>query len=487
MRRLVASVTSSLVLLCAIRAADPSVAPSPTGFPFQNPDLPVEERITDLIGRMTREEKIDCLAMRAAVPRLGVVGSPHIEGYHGVAQGGPSNWGHRNPTATTQFPQAYGLAATWNPELIQRVAAQEAQEARYLFQNENYRRAGLIVRAPNADLARDPRWGRTEECYGEDPFLAGTLAVAFTRGLQGDDPRYRKVDATAKHYAVHSGPEADRHHFDVHPSKRDLYETYLPAFQALVQEGQVASVMGAYNRVYGESASASTLLLDDILRERWGFKGYVVSDCDSIEDIFLHHKIVKTAEEAAALGVKRGCDLDCGKTYDALLPAVKQGLIEEPEIDVALRRLMYTRFKLGMFDPAEKVKWAQIPYSVNQAPEHDQLARRAAQSSIVLLKNTGVLPLPKDIGTLAVIGPTADDGSARCDRSADRPPGDPRARQPRRRAAVRPRRHRHRRPPRHGPTGRARPRRVGALARHRRVQLPDLRDDRARRSPARRR
>jgi beta-glucosidase len=227
--------------------------------------------------------------------------------------------------------------------------------------------------------------------------------------LQGDDPYYRKADATAKHYAVHSGPEADRHHFDVHPSERDLWETYLPAFKALVQEAHVKSVMGAYNRVYGASASASELLLEDILREKWGFDGYVVSDCDSIEDIYKYHKIVKTPEEAAALGIKNGTELNCGTTYAALTNAVQQGLITEGEIDAALTNLMKTRFELGMFDPPERVRWANIPYSVNQSAEHDWLARRAAQSSIVLLKNAGVLPISKDVGTIAVIGPTADE------------------------------------------------------------------------------
>jgi beta-glucosidase len=208
---------------------------------------------------------------------------------------------------------------------------------------------------------------------------------------------------------VHSGPEADRHWFDVSPSEEDLWETYLPAFRALVQEAKVKSVMGAYNRVYGASASASELLLEDILRKQWGFDGYVVSDCDSIEDIFKYHKIVKTPEEAAALGIKNGNELNCGKTYAALVNAVKQGLITEAEIDASLINLMKTRFELGMFDPPERVRWANIPFSVNQSPEHDWLARKAAQSSMVLLKNDGVLPLSKDIGTVAVIGPTADE------------------------------------------------------------------------------
>jgi beta-glucosidase len=365
-----------------------------------------EERAADLVGRMTLEEKISQLGNNAAaIPRLGVPAYEWWnEALHGVARAG----------SATVFPQAIGLAATFDRDLMNEIATVISDEAR--AKHHDFARRGLRGRyqgltfwSPNINIFRDPRWGRGQETYGEDPWLTARMGVAFVKGLQGDDPKHRKVDATAKHYAVHSGPEADRHHFDVHPSARDLYETYLPAFQALVQEGGVVSVMGAYNRVYGESASASTLLLDQILRKDWGFKGYVVSDCDSIEDIYKHHKLVGTAPEAAALGVKRGCDLDCGKTYDALLPAVQQGLIKESEIDTALRRLMLTRFQLGMFDPPEKVRWAQIPYSVNQAPKHDTLARRAAQSSIVLLKNDGVLPLSRDLKTIAVIGPTADE------------------------------------------------------------------------------
>src|SRR5690606_27690357 len=223
-----------------------------------------------------------------------------------------------------------------------------------------------------------------QETYGEDPYLTSRVGVEFVKGLQGDyagapTTKYRKTDATAKHFAVHSGPEADRHYFDVSPSERDLYETYLPAFKALVQEANVASVMGAYNRVGGESASASQRLLIDILRKDWGFTGYVVSDCDSIEDIFLHHKIVKTPEEAAVLGVKKGTELNCGKTYTALIDAVKQRLISEAELDDSLRRLFLTRFRLGMFDPEAGVPWAQIPYSVNQSTAHDQIARTADQ------------------------------------------------------------------------------------------------------------
>ncbi|HMW72894.1 MAG TPA: glycoside hydrolase family 3 C-terminal domain-containing protein, partial [Cellvibrionaceae bacterium] len=276
-------------------------------------------------------------------------------------------------------------------------------------QGERNRYQGLTFWSPNVNIFRDPRWGRGQETYGEDPYLTSRMGVAFVKGLQGDDPHYFKTDATAKHFAVHSGPEFNRHEFNATPSERDLYETYLPAFKALVQEGKVAAVMGAYNRVNGESASASKRLLQDILRGEWGFKGYVVSDCDSIEDIYLHHKIVKTAAEAAALGIKTGMDLNCGKTYAALLEAVNNNLITEAQIDTALKRLMYARLRLGLFDPPAQVPWNNLPNTLLQSAEHNQLARRAAQKSMVLLKNNGLLPLKKDLKAIAVIGPTADE------------------------------------------------------------------------------
>lgn len=365
-----------------------------------------EERAADLVSRMTLEEKVAQLQNDApAIPRLGV---PKYEWWnealHGVARAG----------AATSFPQAIGLAATFDTHLMREVATAISDEARakhheFASRNQRNRYQGLTFWSPNINIFRDPRWGRGQETYGEDPFLTSLMGVEFVKGLQGDDPKYRKVDATAKHYAVHSGPEADRHHFDVHPSEGDLWETYLPAFRALVQDAHVKSVMGAYNRVYGASASASELLLEDILREQWGFDGYVVSDCDSIEDIYKYHKIVATPEEAAALGIKNGTELNCGTTYSALVAAVKQGFITEAEIDAALTNLMRARFELGMFDPPERVRWANIPYSVNQSAEHDWLARRAAQASLVLLKNDGILPLSREIGTIAVIGPTADE------------------------------------------------------------------------------
>jgi beta-glucosidase len=374
---------------------------------YQDLDQTFEARAADLVSRMTLEEKVAQLQNDApAIPRLGVPAYEWWnEALHGVARAG----------AATVFPQAIGLAATFDVPLMTQVATAISDEGRakhheFASRDQRKRYQGLTFWSPNINIFRDPRWGRGQETYGEDPHLTARMGVAFVKAMQGDDPKYRKVDATAKHYVVHSGPEADRHVFDVHPSDRDLWETYMPAFQALVQEGKVASVMGAYNRVNGQSASASHWLLTDILRRQWGFNGYVVSDCDSVEDVWKFHKIVATPEEAAALAVKSGDEVNCGRTYAALTSAVKKGLITEAEIDVAARRAFLTRFQLGMFDPPERVKWARIPYSVNQSPAHDALALRAAHESIVLLKNDGALPLDRSkLKSIAVIGPTADE------------------------------------------------------------------------------
>ena len=374
---------------------------------YWDPARSFEERAADLVAHMTLEEKVSQLQNDApGIPRLGVL--PYEwwnEALHGVARAGPA----------TVFPQAIGLAATFDPKLMAEEAVAISDEARAkheeaLRRDQHARYQGLTFWSPNINIFRDPRWGRGQETYGEDPYLTATFGVGFVKGMQGDDPRYLKLVATAKHYVVHSGPEPERHHFDVHPSEIDLHETYLPAFRALVEEGHVASVMGAYNRVNGESASASPRLLQEILRKEWGFKGYVVSDCDAVDDIFTQHRIVATAEEASALALRSGLDLNCGKTYAALVGAVRQGLVSETEVDIAARRLMLARFQLGMFDPPERVRWRQIPYEVNQSPEHDRLARRAAQSSIVLLKNArNTLPLSRNLRSIAVIGPTADE------------------------------------------------------------------------------
>jgi len=382
--------------------AGPDAAARPA---YLNPALPFEARAADLVSQLTVEEKISQLVNNApAIPRLGI---PAYEWWneclHGVARAG----------AATVFPQAIGMAASFDARLMREVATAISDEARakhheFARRGQRARYQGLTFWSPNINIFRDPRWGRGQETYGEDPYLTARMGVEFVKGLQGDDPRYLKVVATAKHYAVHSGPEKERHVFDARPSEHDLYETYLPAFRALVQEAKVASVMSAYNRVNGESASASPRLLQDILRRDWGFDGYVVSDCGAIDDVYKTHKIVATPEEAAALGVTKGCDLECGSVYKSLKAAVDKGLVAERDIDVAVKRLMLARLRLGLFDPPEKVRYAQIPYSVNQSAEHDRLARRMAQESVVLLKNDGLLPLSRE-KKVAVIGPNADE------------------------------------------------------------------------------
>ncbi|TKG96371.1 beta-glucosidase [Puteibacter caeruleilacunae] len=376
-------------------------------YPFQDPCRSAEERADDLLSRMTPEEKITQMVDRsAAIDRLG------IEEYnwwneclHGVARSG----------AATSFPQAVGMAATWNDQLINQVADAISTEARAKF-NENIRQGkrgryeGLTMWTPNINIFRDPRWGRGQETYGEDPYLTSRLGVAFVKGLQGDNPDYYKVVATPKHYAVHSGPEPNRHSFDAYTDMRDLWETYLPAFEATVKEGQAFSVMSAYNRYLGESCTASDFLLNKILRDQWGFKGYVVSDCGAVYDIYKFHNIVPTAEEAAALSVKSGCDLNCGSTFKALDKALKKGLITEKEIDVALKRLIIAKIKLGLLDPPEKVPFATIPYEKNECKEHQDLALETTKQSIVLLKNeNNTLPLRTDIRSITVVGPNAND------------------------------------------------------------------------------
>jgi len=374
---------------------------------YQNPDLPFARRVADLVSRMTLEEKVSQLQdVAPAIDRLGI---PRYnwwnEALHGVARSG----------LATSFPQAIGLAATWNDSLVFRMATVISDEARakhheYVRQGSRERYQGLTFWSPNINLFRDPRWGRGQETYGEDPFLTGRLAVQFVRGMQGDDPKYLKTVSTVKHFAVHSGPEPERHTFDAVVSERDLRESYLPHFAAGIREGGAYSLMCAYNRVLGSPACGSDVLLKDILRGEWGFSGYVVSDCGAINDIYERHKVVQTAAVAAALGVKTGTDLECGNVYANLVDAVRQGLITEQAIDTAVKRLFLARMRLGVFDPPERVRWAQIPISVLDRPAHRALARQVARESIVLLKNAGsVLPLRKDIGTIAVIGPNCDD------------------------------------------------------------------------------
>ncbi|HQH41547.1 MAG TPA: glycoside hydrolase family 3 N-terminal domain-containing protein, partial [Bacteroidales bacterium] len=374
---------------------------------YLNPRLPVEKRAMDLVSRMTLDEKISQMMNSApAIPRLGI---PEYdwwsEGLHGVARAG----------VATVFPQAIGLAAMWDTSTMFMVASVISDEFRakyndFVKRNERGIYKGLTVWSPNINIFRDPRWGRGQETYGEDPYLTGCTGVAFVKGLQGSDPVYLKTVSTPKHFAVHSGPEPLRHEFDARISQRDFLETYTPAFEACVREGGAWSVMGAYNRYMGEACCASNVLLKETLRGKWGFKGYVVSDCGAIDDIYMFHKLVTTPEEAAAMAVKAGCDLNCGNTYQYLKQAVEKGLITEAEIDTAVKRLFIARIKLGMFDPEEKVPFNKISIEVNDSKEHRALALEAARKSIVLLRNEGnLLPLKREnLKTIAVIGPNAN-------------------------------------------------------------------------------
>jgi beta-glucosidase len=373
---------------------------------YLDPGLPISERVQDLISRMTLDEKIGQFMHSAdGIPRLGI--APYnfwSEGLHGVGRNGRAS----------VFPQVIGLSATWNPALIKAIGAAVGDEARAKFhetlrikgKTELYQ--GLTIWSPNINIFRDPRWGRGQETWGEDPFLTGEMAMAYVQGLQGDDPRYLRAAACAKHYAVHSGPEKLRHGFNVQVSRRDLFSTYLPAFKKLVKQAKVESVMGAYNRVLGEPACASKLLLQDILRDEWGFSGHVVADCWALTDIHQGHHYTAGPVETAALALKNGCDLSCGCTYDHLGEAIEQGLVAESDIDLALSRVLVTRFKLGMFDPPEQVPYASTPMSVVGSKKHSTLAHRAALQSVVLLKNKDqVLPITPRVKSIFVTGPAA--------------------------------------------------------------------------------
>lgn len=366
-------------------------------------------RAREIVGQMTLNEKISQLMNKAAaVPRLGIAEYDWwSEALHGVARNGKA----------TVFPEPIGLAASFDPSLVKTVATAIADEGRAKYEAAQSigRRgncAGLTFWSPNVNIFRDPRWGRGMETWGEDPYLTSRLGVAFVRGLQGDDPVYLKAAACAKHYAVHSGPERLRHSFDVAPSRRDLYETYLPAFRALVQEGGVESVMGAYNRVYGESACSSPLLLKDILRDEFGFKGHVVSDCGAVTDIHNGHALEKTAAAAGARALNSGLDIECGSSFRALRKAVKQNLLDEKTIDEAVVRMFTTRLRLGILEPDPNCPYKADPAKLC-SPEHVALARRAARESMVLLKNDGVLPLDeKKLKSFSVMGAGATDGFA---------------------------------------------------------------------------
>ena len=373
---------------------------------YLDPKAPVDRRVDDLVSRMTLDEKASQLVHKAAaIPRLQV--PPYnwwTEALHGVLT-----------SPTTVFPEPIGLAASFDVPLVHQMAIVISTEARAKHHEQVrhgiFQDIGLDFWSPNVNIFRDPRWGRGQETYGEDPFLTAHMGVAFVSGMQGDDPNYFRTISTPKHYAVHSGPETTRHIVDVKVSRHDMEDTYLPAFRATVTEAKAGSVMCVYNSVNGEPGCANSFLLQDQLRDKWKFQGYVVSDCDAVADIQRGHHYVNTLAEAGAISIKRGTDLDCNDTgidYSRYVAAVQQGLLTEAEMDIAVKRLMKARMQLGMFDPPELVKYAQIPYSEMDTPEHRELSLRLARESMVLLKNDGLLPLKPGMKKIAVVGPLAD-------------------------------------------------------------------------------
>jgi len=404
-------------ILCATEISRlPALAKSAAGpsklisrYPFGNTRLSFEKRVDDLVGRLTLEEKVSQMLNAApAIPRLGIPAHDWWnEVLHGVA---------RTPYKTTVFPQAIAMAATFDRDALFRMADYSALEGRAIYnkaitdQKSGAKYLGLTYWTPNINIFRDPRWGRGQETYGEDPFLTASLGDSFVRGLQGDDPRYLKAAACAKHYAVHSGPEPDRHVFNADVSAYDLWDTYLPAFEKLVVKSKVAGVMCAYNAFRTQPCCGSDILMTDILRRQWNFKGYVTSDCGAIDDFYKQHKTHPDAAAAAADAVMHGTDLDCGKeAYLALVQAVKNGSITEKQIDISVKRLFMIRFRLGLFDPVTMVKYAQTSINVLESPEHRQHALKMARESMVLLRNeNSTLPLSKNLKKIVVLGPNAD-------------------------------------------------------------------------------
>jgi len=378
-------------------------------YPFQDYKLPFERRVDDLVSRLSLDEKVmQMLNAAPAIPRFKIPAYDWWnETLHGVA---------RTPFKVTVFPQAIAMAATFDPSALYKMADYSALEGRAIYNKAlaqgrtNERYLGLTYWTPNINIFRDPRWGRGQETYGEDPYLTSTLGDAFVRGLQGDDPKYLKAAACAKHYAVHSGPEPLRHVFNTTVSAFDLWDTYLPAFEKLVTKSKVAGVMCAYNAFQGQPCCANDLLMTDILRRKWNFKGYVTSDCWAIDDFYKNHKTHPNAASAAADAVFHGTDLDCGtEAYKALITAVKTGIIKEKDIDVSVKRLFMIRFRLGMFDPSSIVKYANTPSSVLENSEHKAHALKMAQESMVLLRNEShTLPLKKNLKKIVVLGPNAD-------------------------------------------------------------------------------
>ena len=405
-RRAVGRSLAAAAACCVLTAAGAAAQTAPRTPEYLDVRLPFAVRADDLVAHMTLPEKISqMMDEAAAIPRLGVPAYGWWnEALHGVARNG----------LATSFPQAIGMAATWDTALVYEEGRVISNEARGKYNDaiahaRHARYAGLTFWSPNINIFRDPRWGRGQETYGEDPFLTGRIAVQFIRGVQGNDPKYLQAVSTVKHYAVHSGPEPGRHTFNAVVSPRDLRETYLPQFRAGIEEGGAYSLMCAYNAVYGHAACGSDFLLDSILRRQWHFPGYTVSDCDAVDDIYRTHKLASSAAAASAQAVKAGTDLDCGDTYAALAAAVDSGFITEAQIDTSLDRLFLARMRLGMFDPPDSVPWSRMGLADVNTPASQALALRAARESMVLLKNDRhTLPLSKTLGTIAVIGPNAN-------------------------------------------------------------------------------
>ena len=398
---------SSCLLSFSVVGLNSAAAQSARPLPYLDPSLPAEQRAADLVGRMTLEEKVsEMMNSSAAIPRLGVPAyNWWNEGLHGVARAGYA----------TMFPQAIGMAATWDGPLLKDIGTVISTEARAknneaLRHNNRSIYYGLTFWSPNINIFRDPRWGRGQETYGEDPYLTAQMGVNFVEGLQGDNPRYYRAIATPKHFAVHSGPESERHRFNVDPSPHDLWDTYLAAFRATIVDAKADSTMCAYNAIYGQPACGSDLLMQTVLRGYWNFQGYVTSDCDAVADFWQPnaHRTSPDSAHASADALLHGTDTDCGDNYKTLADAVHEGLISEAEIDVSLRRLFVARMKLGMFDPPAMVPYTRIPFSEVNSPAHQALALKAADEAMVLLKNDGTLPLQAaKYKTIAVIGPNA--------------------------------------------------------------------------------
>lgn len=399
------------VLLMAVMSIG-SLTAQTYDYPFRNPDLPLDVRVQDIISRLTLEEKVQLMKHAApAIPRLGIPAyNWWNEALHGVA---------RTEEHVTAFPQAIAMAATFDTEALQMMGDMTSSEGRALF-NEDLREGktgkiyrGLTYWTPNINIFRDPRWGRGQECYGEDPYLTAKMGAAIVRGLEGSDPDYLKAVACAKHYAVHSGPEGRRHYFDARVSLYDLWDTYLPAFRELVTKAKVHGVMCAYNRLEGQPCCGHNELLQNILRNQWGFDGYVTSDCGAVTDFAHNHKTHSNDIEAVADAVLKGTDLECGNLYQKLHEAVQKGLVSEKDINVSLARLFRIQFRLGMYDPADRVPYSSIGREVIECDAHKAHAYRMAQESMVLLKNSrNTLPLDAaGVKRIALIGPNIDNAN----------------------------------------------------------------------------